>query len=283
MGFKVSVKAATGDKVELDLESKELKVADVKVMLEDKTKIPAGEQRLICTGHVLKDDEEIGKYLTGENVTIHLVRAAAPRPVEQAPAPQPPPAGYRGMGGMDDQEAQMMQEAMANPQTRAMIEAMLADPRALEALINSPEIANDPQALAQLRAIQQNPQMLRQVLQAIASGGVPRPRQAHRFTAIELGAALGAVMQTLGVHGPPQGPVTEEDFSNAFMNTWVALQRMVGQGVPPGAGAGAGAAGQAGQGAGAGAQARGALSGSREFVTKEFLQQCLDRAMRGTR
>eukprot|EP00124_Ichthyophonus_hoferi_P000670 Ihof_evm17s26 gene=Ihof_evmTU17s26 len=228
--MKVNVKCASGEKAEIEIESLSLKVADFKAILERKTRVPASEQRLIVTGHVLKDEDEMGKYDIKDNCVIHMVRAAAPRPVPTQNNPvdsaaSPAYMGANAMGGMGgrDSRSDILQLLATNPQARAIIEAMLSDPRAVEEMLQSPELANDPVAQGIFRALVQNPEAMRGALETLTSGGAGRPLQQHIYTSQELSSTLEAITSNLGIVGPPQQPVTSHAFANAFMATYTVL------------------------------------------------------------
>lgn len=59
--ISVTVKCSTGDKFTIDVDTK-LLVSDFKALLSDKAKIPATQQRLIFSGHVLKDPQALESY-----------------------------------------------------------------------------------------------------------------------------------------------------------------------------------------------------------------------------
>jgi hypothetical protein len=57
----VIVKCSTGDKFTIDVDPT-MVVSDFKALLSDKAKIPANQQRLIFSGHVLKDPHTLESY-----------------------------------------------------------------------------------------------------------------------------------------------------------------------------------------------------------------------------
>ena len=72
--ISVTVKCSTGDKFTIDVDTK-LLVSDFKALLSDKAKIPAAQQRLIFSGHVLKDPQTLEsycKYLLFLHTQLHL-------------------------------------------------------------------------------------------------------------------------------------------------------------------------------------------------------------------
>jgi ubiquilin len=59
--IKVTVKLATGAKYELEVEPN-ISVEDFKALLAEKSQIPSEQQRLIYSGHVLKNEQTIDQF-----------------------------------------------------------------------------------------------------------------------------------------------------------------------------------------------------------------------------
>ena len=61
MSISVTVKCSTGDKFTIGVDTK-LLVSDFKALISEQAKIPAQQQRLIFSGHVLKDPQTLESY-----------------------------------------------------------------------------------------------------------------------------------------------------------------------------------------------------------------------------
>lgn len=67
MTITVTVKCSTGDKFTIEVDTQIL-VSEFKELLSDKAKIPAAQQRLIFSGHVLKDPQNLESYCMYHNL-----------------------------------------------------------------------------------------------------------------------------------------------------------------------------------------------------------------------
>lgn len=63
MSITVNVKCSTGDKFTVEVDPS-IAVSEFKILLADKSRIPADQQRLIFSGHVLKDPMTLESYCT---------------------------------------------------------------------------------------------------------------------------------------------------------------------------------------------------------------------------
>lgn len=81
--ISVTVKCSTGDKFTIEVDTK-LLVSEFKALLSDQAKIPAAQQRLIFSGHVLKDPHTLESYCM--LCSFFLTRYALP-PKHDLPLP----------------------------------------------------------------------------------------------------------------------------------------------------------------------------------------------------
>ncbi|KAI9506009.1 ubiquitin-related domain-containing protein [Coemansia spiralis] len=72
--MRITVKTLTGKQLEISVDDS-LKVEDIKLKIEEKEGIPPPQQRLIVGGKQMESDQPIKKYLSNENLVIHLVLA----------------------------------------------------------------------------------------------------------------------------------------------------------------------------------------------------------------
>lgn len=67
--INVSVKLATGQKYDLQV-APNISVEDFKVLLAEKSQIPSEQQRLIYSGHVLKNEQTIDQFGTHTSFSV---------------------------------------------------------------------------------------------------------------------------------------------------------------------------------------------------------------------
>ena len=63
--LKLKVKTSTGAQYDLEVEATST-VEEVKKLLEPQSSIPADQQRLIYSGHILKNENTLGSYCTSD-------------------------------------------------------------------------------------------------------------------------------------------------------------------------------------------------------------------------
>ncbi|BBM99682.1 ubiquilin [Marchantia polymorpha subsp. ruderalis] len=96
----VHVRCSNGNKFSLEVDLS-ITVRALKVMLAERSEIPADQQRLIYKGRVLKDDNSLDSYGLQHDHTVHLVRgapASATTPASSATTPTSTPAPGGGGG-----------------------------------------------------------------------------------------------------------------------------------------------------------------------------------------
>ncbi|KAF9920545.1 hypothetical protein BGZ65_011169, partial [Modicella reniformis] len=119
--------------------------------------LPASSIRLVYSGRVLKDEDQLSTYSIREGHTIHMVKSAANRANEQAAQTARPVSNSAGPGGLDEQS--FMAAILENPAIRDMMSnpemvrrMMMANPHTREVMENNPEVAqmlSDPSFLRQ--------------------------------------------------------------------------------------------------------------------------------------
>ncbi|KAF9099668.1 Ubiquilin-4 [Mortierella sp. GBA35] len=123
--------------------------------------LPAASIRLVYSGRVLKDDDQLSLYSIKEGHTIHMVKSASNRANEQAVQTVRPNANNNAAGpdGFDEQDM------MSNPEMLRRV--MMANPQTREVMENNPEVAqmlNDPAFLRQSLDMARNPKLMKQAL-----------------------------------------------------------------------------------------------------------------------
>ncbi|KAG0024335.1 hypothetical protein BGZ82_010490 [Podila clonocystis] len=138
--------------------------------------LPAPSIRLVYSGRVLKDDDQLSFYSIQEGHTIHMVKSASNRASEQAIQTARPPNSNTnslgGPGGFDEQN--MLSTLLDNPAIRDMManpevvrRMMMSNPQTREVMENNPEVAqmlNDPSFLRQSLDMARNPKLMKQAL-----------------------------------------------------------------------------------------------------------------------
>ncbi|KAG0296245.1 hypothetical protein BGZ98_001052 [Dissophora globulifera] len=140
--------------------------------------LPASAIRLVYSGRVLKDEDQLAVYYIMEGHTIHMVKSAANRANEQAVQSARPlnnssgSGAAAGPGGFD--ESALMATLLENPAIRDMManpevvrRMMMANPQTREVMENNPEVAqmlNDPSFLRQSLDMARNPKLMKQAL-----------------------------------------------------------------------------------------------------------------------
>lgn len=94
--LQINVKTSTGSKFTIGVGDMAETVAAFKERLSGPSSIPAGQQRLIYRGHVLKDTQTLGEIKEAKGLedghTMHLVRGVAPKPAASTPSSGAPAA-----------------------------------------------------------------------------------------------------------------------------------------------------------------------------------------------
>jgi ubiquilin len=93
----IQIKCSNSDKAEIKIEPSAT-VLNLKEKVADALKVPAGQQRLIYKGRVLKDELTIENYEVQDGHTVHMVKGAAANAASAAsnptPASNPAPGAY---------------------------------------------------------------------------------------------------------------------------------------------------------------------------------------------
>ncbi|KAF9984639.1 Ubiquilin-4 [Mortierella antarctica] len=137
--------------------------------------LPASAIRLVYSGRVLKDDDQLSVYSIKEGHTIHMVKSATNRANEQAVQTVRPSSSTRSSAGAEGSDEQaMLNTLLDNPAIRDMManpelvrRMMMSNPQTREVMENNPEVAqmlNDPSFLRQSLDIARNPKLMKQAL-----------------------------------------------------------------------------------------------------------------------
>uniref|UniRef100_A0A7I4EFD6 Uncharacterized protein n=1 Tax=Physcomitrium patens TaxID=3218 RepID=A0A7I4EFD6_PHYPA len=171
----VHVRCSNGNKftVEVDLSAT---VMAMKVLLVERSEIPADQQRLIYKGRVLKDDSTLNSYGLQSDHTVHLVRGAAPAPAAGTPTltSTPTPAvaqanpvglgSVAGLGGMGFPGIGLGSGGGAFPP----FGTGASDFQQMREIIDrNPDLAhilNDPGTLRQTLDAARNPELMREMM-----------------------------------------------------------------------------------------------------------------------
>jgi len=199
MPITINFKTSTGTNFSVETDENIL-VGDFKQKLVEQSKIPVEQQRLIYSGHVLKDAQSLSSYSLKDGHTVHLVRGAsnntsnqtftAPPTTTQPTTPSNanPFGGFGGLGGLGglggSNFQQMQQQLMQNPNmmrelmNSPMMQSMLQNPELIRSmLLNNPQmrdviernpevghVLNDPQILRQTLEMARNPELMREMM-----------------------------------------------------------------------------------------------------------------------
>ncbi|KAG0234753.1 Ubiquilin-4 [Actinomortierella wolfii] len=127
---------------------------------------PASSIRLVYSGRVLKDEDQLSNYAIQDGHTIHMVKSATNRASEQAVesaghstsnTSRRPGMGLGGLGGEMDM--------MSNPEVVRRM--MMSNPQTRQVMENNPEVAqmiNDPAFLRQSLDMARNPNLMQQAM-----------------------------------------------------------------------------------------------------------------------
>jgi len=140
-------------------------VADLKQAIADKSDVPADRQRLIYSGRVLKDDDQLSVYKIQSSHTIHMVKGAvrstATSSSAESSTTQPLPNMQTGQNVHDpltQLNSHMGYGLMAGLNPFADMGINPNDPNMLQSMMNSPEF------LQQMSSLMSNPAVLEQAL-----------------------------------------------------------------------------------------------------------------------
>ncbi|KAI0275459.1 hypothetical protein BC834DRAFT_50961 [Gloeopeniophorella convolvens] len=140
-------------------------VADLKQAIAEKSDVPADRQRLIYSGRVLKDEDQLSVYKIQTSHTIHMVKGAArttgASSSAQTSTSQPLPTMQTGQNVHDpltQLNSHMGYGLMAGLNPFADMGLNPNDPNMLQTMMNSPEF------LQQMSSVMSNPAVLDQVI-----------------------------------------------------------------------------------------------------------------------
>ncbi|KAF9109712.1 Ubiquilin-4 [Mortierella sp. AM989] len=136
--------------------------------------LPVASIRLVYSGRVLKDEDQLSTYSIKEGHTIHMVKSASNRANEQAVQTVRPLNNNSASGPEGFDEQGLMATLLDNPAIRDMManpevvrRMMMANPQTREVMENNPEVAqmlNDPSFLRQSLDMARNPKLMKQAL-----------------------------------------------------------------------------------------------------------------------
>ncbi|KAH9169100.1 hypothetical protein EDB89DRAFT_1987243 [Lactarius sanguifluus] len=222
----INVKGPSELKLQLTINTDKT-VADLKQAIADKSDVPADRQRLIYSGRVLKDDDQLSVYKIQSSHTIHMVKGAArSAPASssaQSSAPQPLPNMQTGQNVHDpltQLNSHMGYGVMAGLNPFADMGVNPNDPNMLQSMMNSPEF------LQQMSSLMSNPAIFEQALalnpQFAAIGPQAREMfQSDRFRqmmsnpdTLRSMIQMASVMRGAGIDplGGPLGGATQSGF-----------------------------------------------------------------------
>ncbi|KAN0136005.1 hypothetical protein V8E53_006166 [Lactarius tabidus] len=160
----INVKGPSELKLQLTINTDKT-VAELKQAIADKSDVPADRQRLIYSGRVLKDDDQLSVYKIQSGHTIHMVKGAArstpAASSAQSSAPQPLPSMQTGQNVHDpltQLNSHMGYGVMAGLNPFADMGVNPNDPNMLQSMMNSPEF------LQQMSSLMSNPAIFEQAL-----------------------------------------------------------------------------------------------------------------------
>ncbi|TFY74613.1 hypothetical protein EWM64_g9398, partial [Hericium alpestre] len=199
--IQINVKGPSELKLQITI-STDKTVRELKQAVAEKSDVEADRQRLIYSGRVLKDDDQLSVYKIQSSHTIHMVkgaaRSAASTSSAQPAAAQPLPSmqtgqnvhdpltqlnshmGYGLMAGLNPfqemglnpNDPNMMQNMMNSPEFLQQMTSVMSNPAVLDQILASnPQLAAmGPQVREVLqserfRQIMSNPEALRGMLQ----------------------------------------------------------------------------------------------------------------------
>nr|GAT60795.1 predicted protein [Mycena chlorophos] len=247
----INVKGPSELKLQISI-STDKTVLELKQAIAEKSDVEADRQRLIYSGRVLKDEDQLSTYKIQSSHTIHMVKGAArsgastsapPAAPQQLPTMQ---AGqnphdpltqlnsHMGFGamaglnpfadmGLNPNDPNMMQGMMNNPQFLEQMSAMMSNPQIMDQILaSSPQMAQlPPEARAMMqsdyfRQMVSSPENLQRMLQ-----------MANMFNG--MGGAGGSAFPAPGIPGAPAAAAAttggQQQQPPAFPNLFGGAQR----------------------------------------------------------
>ncbi|KAJ7066914.1 hypothetical protein C8F01DRAFT_1119518 [Mycena amicta] len=159
----INVKGPSELKLQISI-STDKSVLQLKEAIAEKSDVEADRQRLIYSGRVLKDEDQLSVYKIQTSHTIHMVKGAArsaSSPSSQPAAPQQLPTMQAGQNPHDpltQLNSHMGFGAMAGLNPFADMGLNANDPNMMQGMMNN------PQFLQQMSTMMSNPQIMDQIL-----------------------------------------------------------------------------------------------------------------------
>ncbi|KAG6380565.1 hypothetical protein JVT61DRAFT_4928 [Boletus reticuloceps] len=200
----INVKGPSELKIQISI-STDKTVLDLKRAIAEKSDVEADRQRLIYSGRVLKDEDQLSVYKIQSSHTIHMVKGAARSAAASTSSSAPPPqqiptmqAGqnptdpltllnsYMGHGlmagfnpfaemGVNQNDPNMFQNMMQSPEFLQQMSSLMSNPAILDQIIAlNPQLASmgpqirDVFQSEQFRQMVSNPETLRTMMQMSA-------------------------------------------------------------------------------------------------------------------
>ncbi|TIA78623.1 hypothetical protein E3P78_03784 [Wallemia ichthyophaga] len=176
------IRASNDLKIPIDIDA-EKTVLELKHHVQTlNAEYPAERLRLIYSGKVLKDEEQLSKYSIAEGNTVHMVKGApkstpsssSAQPATAAPTPEQngiPSTLSTGAGAHDSLIEQLGSSRVAGALNSQGID--VTNPNMLQDLMSSPEFSN------QMSRMMSDPSMLDQVLNSPQFASLPADRREH--------------------------------------------------------------------------------------------------------
>jgi len=214
-----------GQKITLDVDT-ELTVEEFKALVEEKSQIPAAEQRLIYKGHVLRDPRTLQSYSIEDQHTILLIRGrkganADDQGTESVPTQSTTSSTPQSTGINAIPTSTTNADANANANANANPFGTGANPFA--ALMgNNANFGNDPM----MGMMGMNPQMMQQMMNPqVISGMLQNPMVQQMMSEI---AQNPQIIQEM-IQGNPmlQGMVANNPMASAMLSNPQMLSQMM--------------------------------------------------------
>eukprot|EP00730_Choanoeca_flexa_P019384 TRINITY_DN9463_c0_g1_i2.p1 TRINITY_DN9463_c0_g1~~TRINITY_DN9463_c0_g1_i2.p1 ORF type:complete len:382 (+),score=93.94 TRINITY_DN9463_c0_g1_i2:44-1189(+) len=213
---QLSVKPPSGEAIIMEVELS-MKVSDFRQAVADKVGDSKDSIRLVCSGHVLKDEKTLAEHNIAADAKIHLVRTGRRAAPAQAPAPSgnslfspsaPSSGSSASQGGpsrrLPPEMVRMLRQVQSQPQARMMFAALMQNPALIEQIAASnPALANNPETMAMLR----DPSFLQQLADPQSLAQLMRPPPGEPFISRDVFQDTLQAMTSGNV--PPQYPRVE--------------------------------------------------------------------------
>ncbi|ORY01162.1 hypothetical protein K493DRAFT_405656 [Basidiobolus meristosporus CBS 931.73] len=167
----LNVRFSSGNTSTIHVKPEETTVLSLKEQLQPQSSMIPSQMRLVYAGKVLQDANLLSFYDIRDGHTVHLVRSASNKALEQASGSKKDQSGsqpksLQNSSFMKDLlNSSFMKSMMANPEVvRAL---MLSNPQVKEMVERNPEIGhilNDPNFLQQTIDLARNPELMREMM-----------------------------------------------------------------------------------------------------------------------